>query len=58
MSSKSKEAYQEGRDEAANAVSAALQLGFQDDLMIYYDIEAYGTASTSCRSTVSAFMRG
>jgi len=59
MSSNASAAYQEGRDEADLAVSAATSLGLLGEAVIYYDIEAYGSlASTACRNTVASFIRG
>jgi photosystem II stability/assembly factor-like uncharacterized protein len=58
MSSDPDKAYQQGRDEASSAHSAAVGLGFFGPKVIYYDIEAYTGASTSCRQAVSAFMEG
>jgi photosystem II stability/assembly factor-like uncharacterized protein len=58
MSSDRDAAKKEGRDEAGSAFDAAQQLGFGANLMIYYDMEAYGPATSPCRNTVSAFMRG
>ena len=59
MSSNAVVAYQEGRDEADLAVSAATSLGLLGQAVIYYDIEAYGSnASTACRNTVASFIRG
>jgi len=58
MSSDPEEAYEEGREEAEAANSAAIGLGFFGDKFIYYDVEAYSSASTRCKLTVSEFMRG
>ncbi len=58
MSSNPETAYQQGRDEALAAHNAAVGLGFIDPKVIYYDIEAYPKATTSCRQAVSAFMQG
>lgn len=58
MSSNPATAYQQGRDEALEAHNAAVGLGFFGPKVIYYDIEAYPKATTSCRQAVSAFMQG
>ena len=59
MSSNASVAYQEGRDEADLAVSAATSLGLLGDAVIYYDVEAYGSnASEACRNTVASFIQG
>jgi photosystem II stability/assembly factor-like uncharacterized protein len=51
-------AYQQGRLEAEAAVEAAERLGFMGQKAIYYDVESYYGASTSCRNVTSAMLRG
>ncbi len=59
MSSNATTAYQQGRTEAGAAFNAARMMGFAGNMVLYYDMEGYGsTASSSCRNTVDAFMRG
>lgn len=58
MSSNPDTAYQQGRDEALAAHNAAVDLGFFGQKVIYYDIEAYTGATSSCRRAVQAFMQG
>ncbi len=58
MSSIKTVAYVEGRFEAEDAVAAANRLGLMGDKIIYYDLESYSGATTSCRDTVKEFIRG
>lgn len=59
MSPNASVAYQQGRDEADLAFSAATDLGLLGDAVIYYDVEAYGgSASDACRNTVASFIQG
>jgi photosystem II stability/assembly factor-like uncharacterized protein len=58
MSSNATTAYQQGRDEATAAASTASELGLSKDRVIYYDLEGYATATTTCRSTVQSFLKG
>jgi hypothetical protein len=58
MSSNAAVAYFQGRDEADRAYEAAVRLGFSAGKAIYYDLEGYSGATTSCRNAVSAFMEG
>lgn len=58
MSSNAAVAYSQGRDEAENAHETAVRLGFSAGRAIYYDLEGYSGATTSCRNAVSAFMEG
>ncbi|HSF81813.1 MAG TPA: glycoside hydrolase domain-containing protein [Anaerolineales bacterium] len=59
MSSNASTAYQQGRNEAGAAFNAARAMGFLGDMVLYYDMEGYGsTASSSCRSAVDSFMLG
>ena len=51
-------AYQQGRDEASNAIITAQNLGFSFGEPIYYDLEAYDTTNTTCRNAVKSFMQG
>jgi photosystem II stability/assembly factor-like uncharacterized protein len=50
-------AYQEGKNEAGMAASAAVDLGLWGDLVIYYDLEAY-SGDSACRNAVAYFMKG
>lgn len=58
MSTDSEIAYLEGKLEALYASEAALNLGFRDRLVIYYDVESYSGADEETRATVAAFIRG
>lgn len=49
-------AYNQGRNEAGYAVSAANNLGLSNSI-VYYDMEAYSN-TTSCRNAVKSFMSG
>lgn len=51
-------AYEQGRDEAAAAVLAANALGFTGNVPIYYDIEGFRPATTTCRNAVKSFLTG
>lgn len=51
-------AYLEGKIEALSAVEAAEKLGFEGQLVIYYDLESYSGADDEDRAAVAAFMRG
>jgi photosystem II stability/assembly factor-like uncharacterized protein len=51
-------AYNEGKQEAQAAAEAAYNLGFYGNKIIYYDIEAYPNASSTCRTAVRYFIRG
>lgn len=57
MSPNATTAYQQGRGEADAAVQAAIRLGFEGDMAIYYDMEGYPNES-SCRNTVKSFLKG
>jgi hypothetical protein len=58
MSANLATAYSQGRKEADAAHEAALRLGFAAGRAIYYDLEGYSGATSSCRAAVSAFMEG
>jgi photosystem II stability/assembly factor-like uncharacterized protein len=62
MSSDPAVSYQQGRQEAQAASSAAASMGLANDGMggtiIYYDMEAYGVPSNACRQPVAAFING
>lgn len=58
MSSDPGVAYIQGRDEAELAAAAARQLGVLGDQVIYYDLESYSGASSSCRQAAASFLRG
>jgi hypothetical protein len=58
MSSNATTARNQGRAEADAAFDSATHLGFFGDMVIYYDLENFSPATTSCRETVKAFMRG
>lgn len=51
-------AYQQGKDEAANAIIEARKLGFEQGEPIYYDLEAYNTEDVNCRNAVVSFVKG
>ncbi len=51
-------AYQEGKVEAIAAVNKAKSLGFNGQLVIYYDVESYSGADVASRTAVAAFLRG
>lgn len=57
MSADRDEAYQQGRDEADEALDTAESLGLFGQKIIYYDLEAY-SGDDKCRNTVKAFIRG
>jgi photosystem II stability/assembly factor-like uncharacterized protein len=52
------EAFGQGIDEAAAALAAAAALGLSDEIIIYYDLEAYSGADTECRAASKAFIQG
>ena len=62
MSSDPAISYQEGRQEADAASSAAAAKGLTNygwgGTIIYYDLEPYGVPTPECRQPVSAFMNG
>jgi photosystem II stability/assembly factor-like uncharacterized protein len=62
MSSDPTISYQEGRQEADAASSAAAAKGLTNyglgGTIIYYDLEPYGIPTPECRQPVSAFMNG
>jgi len=58
MSANPDQALLQGRAEADSAADAASRLGFFGNMAIYYDIEAYSGASSSCRGAVQSFVRG
>ncbi len=58
MSANAGLAYLEGRAEASAAAAASRQAGLFENGVIYYDIEGYPYASSSCRNAVSAFLKG
>jgi len=58
MSANPATAHAQGRGEADAAHQAALRLGFAAGRAIYYDLEGYSGATSSCRAAVSAFMEG
>jgi photosystem II stability/assembly factor-like uncharacterized protein len=58
MSSNPGVAYIQGRDEADLAAAAAARLGVLGDHIIYYDLESYSGASSSCRQAAASFLRG
>lgn len=51
-------AYWQGATEAANALSTALALGIETDIVIYYDLEPYYSTNTTCGNAVEAFLEG
>jgi len=54
-------AFQQGRGEADLAVQRARGLGFQNDLVIYLDIEAYAyynDSGNACRDATNAYVSG
>lgn len=51
-------AYSQGIIEANSAVSAARNLGFLGNAVIYYDMEMYSTTNTACQLAVQSFLRG
>lgn len=51
-------AREQGRANAEAAAEAAWRLGFFDNRVIYYDIEAYPNAPSECRATVASFLQG
>jgi hypothetical protein len=51
-------AYLEGKVEAFAAVDKANSLGFNGQLVIYYDVESYSGADDESRIAVAAFLRG
>lgn len=58
MSDNKNTAYNEGRAEAQAAAEAAYNLGFFGDVIIYYDLEAYGQDVASCHNAVRFFLNG
>jgi hypothetical protein len=46
----------EGKAEAASAVAAAQQFGYGSGTPVYYDMEGYDSADTSCKQTVLTFL--
>ena len=58
MSDNKNTAYNEGWAEAQAAAEAAYNLGFFGDVIIYYDLEAYGQDVTSCHNAVRFFLNG
>ncbi len=58
MSANPDQALQQGRTEADSAADAANRLGFFGNMVIYNDIEAYSSASSSCRQAVQSYVRG
>jgi hypothetical protein len=58
MSANPDQAYLQGRAEADAAADAATRLGFFGNMVIYNDIEAYASASSSCRQAVQSYVRG
>ena len=54
-------AFEQGRGEADAAVQRARSLGFQNDLVIYLDIEGYARYNDSenaCRNAINAYVSG
>jgi len=51
-------AREQGRTNAEAAAEAAWRLGFFDNRVIYYDVEAYPNASSECRAAVASFLQG
>lgn len=55
-------AYNQGRQEADLALTAAAALGLtgpgKSGTVIYYDLEAYNTADAACQTAVQAFING
>ena len=51
-------AYIEGKLEALAAAETAENIGFEEQLVIYYDVESYSGADEETRATVAAFIRG
>lgn len=62
MSADPGEAYLQGRAEAESASVQATLMGLTvsgiGGTIIYYDLEAYGGATTACRNTVKSFLAG
>ncbi len=58
MSTDPATAYLEGKLEAFYAVEAATNLGFKDQLVIYYDVESYSGADEETKAAVAEFIRG
>lgn len=55
-------AYNQGRDEARQAIAAARTLGLTDaagqGTIIYYDMESFNTNDSTCRTAVASFLSG
>ena len=62
MSSNPATAYQQGVNEANSALTAAVQLGLteteRNGTIIYYDLEAYDTSNTACKTAANSFIQG
>ncbi|MFL7894154.1 MAG: glycoside hydrolase domain-containing protein, partial [Anaerolineales bacterium] len=58
MSTDPEIAHIEGMIEALLAVEKAVQLGFQGQLVLYYDMESYSGADEATREVVAAFIQG
>jgi len=58
MSDNKTTAYNQGRQEAQDAAEAAFELGFFNNKIIYYDVEAYSDDSSACHQAVQSFLRG
>jgi photosystem II stability/assembly factor-like uncharacterized protein len=51
-------AYSQGINEAAAALAKAESIGLSGDKILYYDMESYAGADTSCRNAVKSFLKG
>jgi photosystem II stability/assembly factor-like uncharacterized protein len=51
-------AYLQGVSEANASVTAARDLGFLGNAVIYYDLETYSTTNLECREAVKSFLTG
>jgi len=51
-------AYSQGIDEAAAALDASESIGISGEKILYYDMESYAGADSSCRNAVDAFLAG
>ena len=51
-------AYAQGINEAAAALEKAESIGLSGEKILYYDMESYYGADTSCRDAVKSFLKG